>query len=169
MKHPIPIYAISYSSDYSDGDWIQPGVYDEFYSISIDHLNGYEYFSVYYDSLIVFLKDHEDQPVKFYKDGKTINYDPRLNPFTNPDVWQTRAFNRHLPGSSFESLEEKQIYEDYFSIEVIKNHFTVRLHLNRLRSCFLKLPPSENQIVLPGEICVKYYLMIIGIDSSLKP
>ena len=29
-------------------------------------------------------------------------------------------FSRHLPGSSFESLEEKHIYEDYFSIEIAK-------------------------------------------------
>ncbi len=115
---PVPIYALSYTSDYSDGSWIQPGVTDEFYSISINHLNGYEYFSVYYDSLIVFLKDHEDDPVKFYPDGTTINYDPALNPFINPEVWQTRAFSRHLPVSSFESMEEKQIYEDYFSIEI---------------------------------------------------
>lgn len=117
---PVLIYAVSYSASYSDGDWIQPGVTDEFYSISIDHLNGFEYFSAYYDSLLVFLKDHEDQPVKFYKDGRTINYDPELNPFINRDVWQTRSFNRHLPGSSIESLEEKKIYEDYFSIEIAK-------------------------------------------------
>lgn len=117
---PLPIYAISYTSDYSDGDWIPPGVYDEFYSIGIDHLNGYEYFSAYYDSLVVFLKDYDDYPIKFYSDGRTINYDPELNPFTNPDVWQTHAFNRRVPGSSFESLEEKQITENYFSIEKSK-------------------------------------------------
>lgn len=117
---PISIYAISYTSDYSNGEWIQPGVYNEFYSIGIDNLNGYEYFSAYYDSLLIFLKDFEDHPIKFYSDGRTINYDPELNPFINPDVWQTRAFNRHVPGSSNESLEEKQIYEDYFSIEVSK-------------------------------------------------
>lgn len=115
---PIPIYATSYTSDYSDGDWIPPGISDDFYSININHLDGFRYFSLFYDSLVVFLKDHEEHPVKFYSDGKTINYDPELNPFTNPEVWQTRTFYRHVPGSSFESMEEKQIFEDYFSIEI---------------------------------------------------
>jgi len=115
---PIPIYAISYTSDFSDGNWIQPGVIDEFYSIGINNLNGYEYFSVYYDSLIIYVRDHEDDPVKFYSDGSTINYDPALNPFINPEVWITRSFQRHLPGKSNQSLEEKQIYEHYFSIEL---------------------------------------------------
>ena len=114
---PIPIYATSYTSDYSDGEWISPGSSDEFYTLNIDHLDGFRYFSLFYDSLVVFLKDHEEHPVKFYSDGVTINYDPELNPFTNPEVWQTRTFYRHVPGSSFESLEEKQIFEDYFSIE----------------------------------------------------
>ena len=114
---PIPIYAVSYTSDYSDGEWIPPGTSDEFYSLNIDHLDGFRYFSLYYDSLIVFVKDHEEHPVKFYSDGVTINYDPEMNPFTNPDVWQTRTFYRHVPGDSFESMEEKQIFEDYFSIE----------------------------------------------------
>jgi len=114
---PIPIYAICYTSDYSDGDWIPPGTSDEFYSLNIDHLAGFDYFSLFYDSLVVFLKDHEEHPVKFYSDGVTINYDPELNPFINPDAWQTRTFFRHVPGSSFESMEEKQIFEDYFSIE----------------------------------------------------
>ena len=113
----VPIYAISYTSDYSDGDWIPPGNFDEFYSLSIDHLDGFRYFSLFYDSLVVFLKGHEEHPVKFYSDGKTINYDPDLNPFTNPDVWKTRTFYRHVSGTSFESLEEKQISEDFFSIE----------------------------------------------------
>ena len=113
----IPIYAISYTSDYSDGEWIAPGVSDDFYSLNIDHLDGFRYFSLYYDSLVVFLKDNEEHPLKFYSDGVTINYDPALNPFTNPDVWQTRTFYRRVPGSSFEGMEEKQIFEDYFSIE----------------------------------------------------
>ena len=114
---PIPIYATSYTSDYSDGEWISPGSSDEFYTLNIDHLDGFRYFSLFYDSLVVFLKDHEEHPVKFYSDGVTINYDPELNPFTNPEVWQTRTFYRHVQGSSFESMEEKQIFEDYFSIE----------------------------------------------------
>jgi len=114
---PIPIYATSYTSDYSDGEWISPGSSDEFYILNIDHLDGFRYFSLFYDSLVVFLKDHEEHPVKFYSDGVTINYDPELNPFTNPEVWQTRTFYRHVQGSSFESMEEKQIFEDYFSIE----------------------------------------------------
>jgi hypothetical protein len=114
---PLPIYARSYSSDFSDGNWIQPGVIDEFYSLGINDLNGYEYFSVYYDSMIIYVRGYEDDPVKFYSDGTTINYDPALNPFINPEVWITRTFQRHLPGKSTQSLEEKQIYEHYFSIE----------------------------------------------------
>jgi hypothetical protein len=117
---PFPIYALSYTSEYSDGDWIQPGLTDEFYSIGIGTLNGFEYFSAYYDSLIIFVKDYEDEPVKFYSDGVTVNYDPKLNPFTNSDVWQTRAFKRHLPETASEGLEEKWIFEDYFSIEISK-------------------------------------------------
>lgn len=117
---PVPIYALSYASDISDGDWIQPGFTDEFFSISISSLNGFEYFSTYYDSLIIFVKDYEDEPVRFYSDGVTVNYDPKINPFTNPDVWQTRSFKRHLPESYSEGLEEKWIYEDYFSIEISK-------------------------------------------------
>ena len=115
---PVPIYATSYTSDYSDGDWIPPGISDDFYSININHLDGFRYFSLFYDSLVVFLKDHEEHPVKSYSDGKTINYDPELNPFTNPEVWQTRNFHSRVKGSSFEGLEEKQISEDYFSIEI---------------------------------------------------
>lgn len=115
---PIPIYALSYTSDYSDGDWIQPGLIDEFYSIGIGSLNGFEYFSVYYDSLIIFVRDYEDEPVKFYSDGATVNYNPILNPFINPDVWETRSFKRHLPKTAMEGLEEKRIYEDYFSVEI---------------------------------------------------
>ncbi len=117
---PVPIYAVSYASEYSDGDWIQPGLIDEFFSIGISSLNGFEYFSVYYDSLIIFVKDYEDEPVRFYSDGVTVNYDPKLNPFTNPDVWQTRSFKRRLPTTASQGLEEKRIYEDYFSIEISK-------------------------------------------------
>ncbi len=95
----ISIYALPYSSEFTDGDWIQPGFTNEFYSISCDCLDGYDYFSFYYDSLIVYIKDHDDDPIKFYKDGTTINYDPTLNPFTNPEVWLTLEFDQELPGS----------------------------------------------------------------------
>jgi hypothetical protein len=113
----LPIYALPYSSEFTDGNWIQPGVTDEFYSINCDCLDGYAYFSFYYDSLIIYIKDHDDEPVKFYKDGSTVNYDPTLNPFTNPDVWNTHSFERHVSGSSFETMEEKRIMEHYFAIE----------------------------------------------------
>ena len=77
----IPIYALPYSADYTNADWIQPGASDDFYSIDGDYLDGYEYFSHYYDSLIVLMDDHDDDPIKFYKDGTTVNYNPELNPF----------------------------------------------------------------------------------------
>jgi hypothetical protein len=112
-----PIYILPYSSDFTNAEWIQPGVTDEFYSINCDCLDGYAYFSFYYDSLIVYLKDQEDQPIKFYQDGTTVNYDPKLNPFTNPDVWKVKDFDRHLSGSSNNTLEEKHIYDHYFCIE----------------------------------------------------
>jgi len=112
-----PIYALPYSSDYSNGEWIQPGVSDEFYSINCDCVDGFAYFSFYYDSLIVYLKDHSEDPIKFYKDGTTINYDPLLNPFTNKDVWLTRDFERSLSGSVFNSVEEKHILEYYFTVD----------------------------------------------------
>ena len=112
-----PIYVLPYSSDYTNGDWIQPGVSDEFYSINCDCIDGYTYFSFYYDSLIVYLKDHGEEPIKFYKDGTTINYDPQLNPFTNKEVWVTHDFERTLSGSAFNTLEEKHIYEYYFSVD----------------------------------------------------
>jgi hypothetical protein len=113
----IPIYVLPYSSDFTNGDWIQPGVMDDFYSLNCDCLDGFEYFSFYYDSLIVYLKDMEESPVKFYKDGATINYDPTLNPFINEAVWKTRDYDKHLEGSAFNTLEEKHIYEHYFAIE----------------------------------------------------
>jgi len=112
-----PIYVLPYSSDYTNGDWIQPGVSDEFYSINCDCIDGYTYFSFYYDSLIVYLKDHGEEPIKFYKDGTTFNYDPQLNPFTNKEVWVTHDFERTLSGSAFNTLEEKHIYEYYFSVD----------------------------------------------------
>jgi len=113
----IPIYALPYSSDYTNGDWIQPGVADEFYSLNCDCLDGFDYFSFYYDSLIVYMKDMEDSPVKFYKDGTTINYDPTLNPFINEEVWKMRDFSKNLSGSELNSFEEKHIFESYFCIE----------------------------------------------------
>ncbi|MCK4750350.1 MAG: hypothetical protein KAT15_25010, partial [Bacteroidales bacterium] len=105
----IPIYALPYSSDFIDGEWIQPGVVDDFYSINCDCLDGYAYFSFYYDSLIIYLEDHDDYPIKFYQDGTTVNYDPTLNPFVNPEVWKIRDFNRHVSGTAFETLEQKHV------------------------------------------------------------
>lgn len=129
----LPIYTLPYTSDYSEGSWIQPGVVEDFYSIENDCLDGYEYFSFYYDSLIVFLEGADSEPIKFYKDGSAINYDATLNPFTNPDVWKKKEFDRHLPGSALSTLEEKRIYEHYFSIQSasIKSlRDTTRLDLN---------------------------------------
>lgn len=111
------IYVLPYSSEYTNADWIQPGVSDEFYSISCDCIDGFTYFSFYYDSLIIHLKDHDDDPIKFYKDGTTVNYDSKLNPFINPDVWQTKDFDRTVSGSYFKTLEEKHIFEHYFCVE----------------------------------------------------
>jgi len=111
-----PIYALPYSEDFTNGDWIQPGVSDEFYSINCE-LDGFAYFSFYYDSLIVYLKDHGEDPIKFFKDGTTINYDPKLNPFINKEVWMTHYFERTLSGSAFNTLEEKHIVEHYFSVD----------------------------------------------------
>ena len=116
----VPIYALPYSSDFTDGEWIQPGIADNFYTIDCNCLDGFAYFSFYYDSLIVYLKDRDDDPIKFYQDGTTINYDPTLNPFSNPDVWKSRAFDKHLPGNAFSTLEEKHIFEHYFCIEAEK-------------------------------------------------
>ena len=113
----IPIYALPYSSDFANGEWIAPGGSDDFYSLNCDYLDGFKYFSLYYDSLIVYVKDHEGTPIKFYKDGTTLNYDAALNPFINPDVWKFRDFDRHVSGSSLNTLEEKHIFEHYFSID----------------------------------------------------
>jgi len=112
----IPIYVQPYSADFTNADWIQPGVSDDFYSINCDCLDGFTYFSHYYDSLIILMEDYEDEPIKFYKDGTTINYDPELNPFINPDMWRIKDFERAVSGSAFNTLEEKHIYEHYFSI-----------------------------------------------------
>ncbi len=113
---PTPIYIQPYSSDYTDGAWIQPGVSDDFYAINGDVLDGFTYFSLYYDSLIVYLKDYDDKPVKFYQDGTTINYDPTLNPFTNPDVWKSHEFKQQLSGTP-PTMDEKNIFEHYFTID----------------------------------------------------
>jgi hypothetical protein len=113
----VSIYAQPYSSEFANSDWIEPGGSDDFYSINCDCLDGFEYFSFYYDSLIVILMDHENEPIKFYKDGTTINYDPTLNPFMNPEVWKIREFDRYLTNSESESTnQEKHISEHYFSI-----------------------------------------------------
>jgi len=113
----IPIYVLPYSSEFANPDWIQPGVSDDFYSINCDCLDGYTYFSYYYDSLIVIMQDHDGDPIKFYKDGTTVNYDSKLNPFINPDVWYTKDIEKAGSGSAFNSLEEKHILEYYFCIE----------------------------------------------------
>ena len=112
-----PIYALPYSEEYTNGEWIQPGTTDEFYSINCDCLDGFSYFSFYYDSLIVYLKEHENEPIKFFKDGTTINYDPELNPFINREVWKTHDFEKHLSGTAFNTMEEKHIYEFYFTVD----------------------------------------------------
>jgi len=113
----IPIYTLPYSSDFTNADWIQPGATDDFYSISCDCLDGFTYFSFYYDSLIVLIKDDDKNPIKFYKDGTTVNYNSELNPFINPEVWHRQDFDRTVDGTAFNTLEEKHIYEYYFSIE----------------------------------------------------
>ena len=111
-----PIYALPYSTDFANGDWIQPGISEEFYSIDCE-LDGFEYFSLYYDSLIVYLKDQGEDPIKFFKDGTTLNYDPALNPFINREVWLIRNLERHLSGPVFDNLEEKHIFEYYFTVD----------------------------------------------------
>ena len=113
----IPIYVLPYSAEFANADWIQPGVSDDFYSINCDCLDGYSYFSFYYDSLIVLMQDHDSDPIKFYKDGTTLNYDPELNPFVNPDVWRITDFERAVTGSAFSTIEEKHVYEYYFCIK----------------------------------------------------
>jgi hypothetical protein len=113
----IPLYVQPYSSDFTDGNWIQPGLMEDFYTINCDCLDGFRYFSFYYDSLIIHIKDMEDQPIKFYKDGTTINYDPTLSPFTNPDVWRIKESARELPGKVIRSnYEDHLVYEHYFCI-----------------------------------------------------
>ena len=113
----IPIYVLPYSDEFTNADWIQPGESDDFYSINCDCLDGYSYFSFYYDSLIVLMQDHDGDPIKFYKDGTTVNYDPELNPFVNPDVWRTTDFNRAIKSTGSNTNEDKHIYEHYFSIK----------------------------------------------------
>lgn len=113
----IPIYVLPYSSDFANPDFIQPGVSDDFYALDCDCLDGFTYFSAYYDSLVVLMEDHDGDPIKFYKDGTTINYNSALNPFINKDVWKVKDFTKAVSGSSFNTLEEKHIYEHYFCIE----------------------------------------------------
>ena len=113
----ILIYAMPYSSDFTNADWIQPGVTYDFYSLNCDCLDGFAYFSFYYDSLIVLMEDHDEDPIKFYKDGTTVNYNPALNPFINEDVWKVQDFNKVVSGSVFNASEAKHIYEHYFCIE----------------------------------------------------
>jgi hypothetical protein len=113
----VSIYALPYASEFTEGDWIPPGTYGEFYSINYEALDAFAYFTLYYDSLIVYLKDHDAHPVKFYKDGSTLNYDATMNPFTNNGVWKERKYNRHLSGSARNTMEEKTVFEHYFCIE----------------------------------------------------
>ena len=48
----------------------------------------------------------------------TINYDPTLNPFTNPDVWRTREFDSTPSGASLNSISQEQhVSEHYFCID----------------------------------------------------
>lgn len=113
----LPLYVQPYSSDFTDGGWIQPGLMEEFYTINCDCLDGFRYFSFYYDSLIIHIKDFEDQPIKFYKDGTTINYDPTLSPFTNPDVWRVKESQSEVQGKVIKSnYEDRVVTEHYFCI-----------------------------------------------------
>jgi len=113
----VPIYALPYSSEFTNGDWIAPGRTEDFYSINCDCLDPFDYFSFYYDSLIIIMKDHEKDPIKFYQDGKTVNYDPTLNPFTNPDVWRTKEFDQTYSTGLFGSSSlQAHIFEHYYSI-----------------------------------------------------
>lgn len=113
----LPLYVQPYSSDFTDGNWIQPGLMEDFYTINCDCLDGFRYFSFYYDSLIIHIKDFEDQPIKFYKDGTTINYDPTLSPFTNPDVWKVKESQSEVQGKVIKSnYEERVIIDHYFCI-----------------------------------------------------
>jgi len=116
----VPIYALPFAADYTEGDWIAPGATEEFYSIACDCLDGFRYFSYYYDSLIVFIGDEQAHPVRFYKTGRTVNYDPTLNPFQNEDVWRTREFEQSLKSSGLEGNERTHIMEHYFTIDVTK-------------------------------------------------
>ncbi len=43
-------------------------------------------------------------PIKFYKDGTTVNYDPELNPFINPEVWHKQDFDRNCIWFSLKQL-----------------------------------------------------------------
>lgn len=114
----VPIYTQPFSSEFTDGDWIMPGTMDEFYSINCDCLDGFGYFSFYYDSLIIYLQDNDEDPIKFYKDGTAINYDPTLNPFTNPDVWRTRKFeNTPSRASNNSANQEQHVSEHFFCID----------------------------------------------------
>jgi len=112
----VPLFALPYSSEFTEGDWIPPGEADEFYSIN-DLLDPFNYFSFYYDSLIIYMKDLEDDPIKFYKDGTTVNYDATFNPFTNPHVWNTNEFDLSVAeGPPDLNNDSRHIFEHYFSV-----------------------------------------------------
>jgi hypothetical protein len=46
-----------------------------------------------------------------------VNYDPTLNPFVNPDVWESMEYNSNVEGSSMEGWDVKHILEHFFSVE----------------------------------------------------
>jgi len=111
------IYVLPYSSEYADGEWIQPGMFNEFYSIESDYLDVFAYFTLYYDSLVIHLEGLEEAPIKFYQDGRTVNYDAKMNPFTNPDVWQIQDFKQKVPGNNLNAVEEIHVQEFFFSVD----------------------------------------------------
>jgi len=115
-KTEVPIFALPYVADYTSGAWIQPGLTDDFYTIDCDCLDGYDYFSFYYDSLVIFLEGMETHPIKFFKDGSTVNYDPTKNPFTNQDVWVSWEYDGIEPGNQ-ESVKQRSYTEHFFVIE----------------------------------------------------
>ena len=44
---PQPFYAVFYTAGLSEGEWVQPGSTDNFFSLNLDHVNSFEYFSFY--------------------------------------------------------------------------------------------------------------------------
>lgn len=112
----MDIFAIPYTEEFSHGTAIPSGEKDEFFTLSCDCLDGYTYFSTYYDSLVIFFNNEEETPVKFYSDGRTINYDSIQNPFINPLVWNYRVFEEEYY-TEINSVETRMIYEHFFTIK----------------------------------------------------